>query len=75
MKEKYLLVSNNIEDEKYMYVGLKLMQIKDFSKIDFYTVTISIFGIATLSLIVVYFILNNSLNKLIEKEEREMENY
>ena len=69
------MLSNNIEDEEFMYAGLKLINERDFSKIDFYSITMLIFLIAAVSLSVVYFILNSSLNKLIEKEIKETEAY
>lgn len=43
----------------------------DFSNFDFYTITISIMGVVALSLLIVFIVMNNSLNKLIEKEEKE----
>ena len=56
-----------------MYVGFKLMHPSDFSNIDFFFVSICVLSVIAVSLLIVYIILNNQLNKLIEKEERENE--
>ena len=69
LKEKYLMISNNIEDDDSIYVGFKLILPSDFTKFDFYTVTMIVLIIATIALFIVFMVLNNSLNKLIEKEE------
>lgn len=73
LKEKYLLISNNIDDEEYIYVGFKLILPSDFSKFDFYSISIIIISIVAVSLFIVFFVLNNSLNKLIEKEDLKNE--
>lgn len=67
-----LLISNNIEQE-FLYLGLRLILPSDYSKFDFFTITIAILSIVALSLLVVFIVLNNSLQKLIDKEEKENE--
>jgi hypothetical protein len=70
LKDRYLLISKNIESELF-YVGFKIILPSDFSIIDFYSITVTILGVIAVSLLVVFIILNNSLNKLIEKEENK----
>lgn len=67
------MISNNIKDEKHIYVGFKLIHPSDFSNVDFFFVSICILSVIAVSLLIVYIILNNQLNKLIEKEEKENE--
>lgn len=69
LKEKYLLMSYNIDDPASILVGFKLMMPSDFTRFDFYSVTMFVLIIATIALFIVYMVLNHSLNKLIEKEE------
>lgn len=69
LKEKYFMMSYNIDEPSTMLIGFKLMLPSDFSKFDFYTITMFILIIATIALFIVYMVLNHSLNKLIEKEE------
>lgn len=66
-------MSNNVLDDKFMYIGFKLIHPSDFSRIDFFVVSISILAVIAISLLIVYIILNNQLNRLIEKEEKESE--
>lgn len=69
LKEKYLLISYNIDEPSAILIGFKLMLPSDFSRFDFYSVTMFVLAIATIALFIVYMVLNHSLNKLIEKEE------
>jgi hypothetical protein len=71
LKEKYFLVSNPIEDPEYMYIGFKLMEVSDFYKFDFYTITMIILMLVSIALMVIYIILNQSLKKLLRKENLE----
>ena len=71
LKEKYFLVSNPIDDPEYMYIGFKLMEVSDFYKFDFYTITMIILTLTSISLLVIYIILNQSLKKLLRKENLE----
>lgn len=70
LKKNVFMVSNNLEQD-FMYVGLKAVIPADFTSFDFYTITVSILVVIAISLLVVFLILNNSLDKLIEKEEKE----
>jgi hypothetical protein len=71
LREKYFLVSNPIDDNEYMYVGFKLMEVSDFYKFDFYTITMIILMLSSISLLVIYIILNYKLKKLLQKENLE----
>ena len=69
LKEKYLMLAYNIDEPGSVLIGFKLMLPSEFSKFDFYNVTMFVLLIATIALFIVYVVLNHSLNKLIEKEE------
>ena len=51
------------------------MHPSDFSNVDFFFVSICILAVIAVSLLIVYIILNNQLNALIEKEEKESEDW
>lgn len=70
LKGKFLMISNNIE-QPYMYIGLKFVIPSDFPTFDFYTITITLLSVIAISLLIVFIVLNNSLNKMIEKEEQK----
>lgn len=60
------MISYNLDSEpKSFYIGLKRIMPGDFSNFDFYTITVCILGVIALSLLIVFIVLNNSLNKLI----------
>lgn len=64
------MLSNNL-DQPHMYIGLKFVIPSDFATFDFYTITITLLSVIAISLLIVFIVLNNSLNKMIEKEEQK----
>lgn len=65
-----MLICNNLVEDS-MHIGFKFILPSDFPNFDFYTVTITLLAVIAISLLIVFIVLNNSLNKLIEKEEKE----
>lgn len=73
LKEKYLMISYDLKDPDYLYIGFKIMRDSDFSKFDFYFYSILLFLILTITMMVLFIILNYKINRFIEKEEKEKE--
>lgn len=71
LQEKQLMISNNLEDAENLYIGFKLIDPSDFSKLNFYSIIMVLMFLLTISLLVIYIILNNSLNRLLKKENMD----
>ena len=66
--DKQLMISNDLDDPNSMYIGFKVLEPTDFSKLNFYSYILIVMILLSISLTTVYIILNNSLNKLVKKE-------
>ena len=73
LKEKYLMISYDLEDPDSLYIGFKIMEDSDFSKFDFYFYSVMLFLILTVAMMILFIILNYKINRFIEKEEKEKE--
>ncbi len=71
IKKTHLFISNNLENSEHLLMGFKFIEKSDYPKFDFYTISMIILTVTAISLLIVFIMLNNSLNKLIEKEEKE----
>ena len=68
LAEKQLMISNDLDDPENLYIGIKVLEPGEFSKLNFYSFILIIMILLSVSLCTVYIILNNSLNKLLVKE-------
>ena len=73
LKEKYLMISYDLNDPEHLYLGFKIATDSNFSKFDFYFYSILLFLILTIVMMVLFIILNYKINRFIEKEEKEKE--
>ena len=68
LTDKQLTISNDLTDTEFLYIGIKVLEPGDFSKLNFYTFILIVMILLSISLCTVYVILNNSLNKMLAKE-------
>jgi hypothetical protein len=73
LREKYLMISYDLKNPDSLYIGFKIMRDSDFSKFDFYFYSVMLFIILTITMMVLFIILNYKINRFIEKEEKEKE--
>jgi hypothetical protein len=73
LREKYLMISYDLKNPDSLFIGFKIMRDSDFSKFDFYFYSIMLFIILTITMMVLFIILNYKINRFIEKEEKEKE--
>lgn len=68
LAEKQLMISNDLNDPEFLYIGFKVIDPSEFSKLNFYSIIMVLMFLLSISLFVIYMILNHSLNKLLKKE-------
>jgi len=66
--EKQLLISYNIDAPDELLVGFRLLDPSDFSKLNYYSIIMVLMLLLTVSLVVIYALMDHSLTKLLKRE-------